>query len=82
MSDIVTSMIKTYLESAKTNEDKNRLQEDLESLDKWSSTWQIRFNAEKCKVMDMDNKNSQYEYNMISENHRVILESTECNKKI
>ena len=27
------------------------LQEDLDNLTIWSNTWQLKFNAEKCKVM-------------------------------
>jgi len=33
--------------------DSRVLQEDLDSLQLWSDTWQLKFNADKCKVMNM-----------------------------
>ena len=35
----------------KTETDSATLQEDLDNLIAWSNTWQLKFNAEKCKVM-------------------------------
>ena len=34
-----------------TEKDGATLQEDLDNLTIWSNTWQLKFNAEKCKVM-------------------------------
>jgi len=34
-----------------TEEDSAALQEDLDKLSSWSNIWQLKFNAEKCKVM-------------------------------
>jgi len=34
-----------------TEEDGATLQEALDNLSIWSNTWQLKFNAEKCKVM-------------------------------
>ena len=88
MPEIVTNMIKMFADDTKifaeckNNEDRIRLQEDLESLDKWSRTWQIQFNTEKCKVMHIGVKNSHYEYSISSDNHPIILESTECEKDL
>ena len=81
-------MIKMFADDAKTfavcksNEDIIRLQEDLESFDKWSKTWQIKSNAEKCNVLHIGNKNPHYECNMISDNYPVIHKSTECEKDL
>jgi len=36
-----------------TEKDGAILQEDLDNLTIWSNTWQLKFNAEKCKVMDI-----------------------------
>ena len=35
----------------KTEMDSITLQEDLDSLQLWSNTWQLKFNADKCIVM-------------------------------
>jgi len=35
----------------KSRKDSIALQEDLDKLSSWSDIWQLKFNAEKCKVM-------------------------------
>ena len=32
-------------------EDQQALQKDLTALEDWANLWQLRFNAQKCKVM-------------------------------
>jgi len=34
-----------------TDSDRDALQQDLDELDKWANEWQMKFNANKCKVM-------------------------------
>ena len=46
------------------DEDRKILQKDLDKLYEWSQTWQINFNASKCKVMHKGTSNAQLEYNM------------------
>ena len=36
---------------AKTLEQRNQLQDDLNALLQWSKDWQMKFNVDKCKVM-------------------------------
>ena len=43
------------------------LQDDLNALEEWSNLWQLRFNAEKCKVMHLDSRNKRIEYHMHKE---------------
>ena len=38
------------------------LQEDLHSLYKWSTDWQLLFNKDKCKCLHVGNNNPQYDY--------------------
>ena len=38
------------------------LQEDLHSLYKWSTDWQLLFNKGKCKCLHVGNNNPQYDY--------------------
>ncbi len=44
--------------------DATRLQNDINNLTTWSSTWQLRFNASKCKVMHLGNSNEHMDYTM------------------
>ncbi len=88
MPEIVTSMIKMFADytklfaECKNDEDREKLQSDLESLQEWSRTWQIRFNADKCKVMHMGRGNSKYEYQMSKDDNPVTLASTDCEKDL
>ena len=46
-----------------TKEDASSLQEDIDSLVRWSLNWQLPFNMEKCKIMRIGNdKNPQTYY--------------------
>ena len=48
------------------------LQDDLNRLMNWSATWQMQFNASKCKVMDIGNRNPKFSYSMCQH----VLEET------
>jgi len=59
MPEVVKSMI--YLCAGDglqivNDSDKFVLQQDLDELEKWAKKWQIKFNATKCKVMHIGNK--------------------------
>ena len=47
-----------------TEQGRSELQEDLDNLQNWASTWKMKFNADKCKVLHIGNQNPQYEYRM------------------
>ena len=53
----VTNSMKMFADDTKIwtvidgPEDSKRLQEDLDTLMKWSQSWLLKFNPEKCKVM-------------------------------
>lgn len=40
------------------------IQEDLNRIQKWSETWQMKFNITKCKVLHVGNKNVRQDYFM------------------
>ena len=40
------------------------LQNDLNKLIEWCDTWGMKFNADKCKIMHLGNKNHRYLYHM------------------
>jgi ribonucleases P/MRP protein subunit RPP40 len=47
-----------------TAEEVDELREDLGNLGLWSSTWQMSFNFEKCKVMHVGRGNKEEKYYM------------------
>ena len=56
----------------------NKLQKDLQTLEKWSTKWQLPFNATKCKVMHFGTSNPKHSY--IINNH--ILEKSKKEKDL
>ena len=70
LPDAVASTIKIFADDTKlyrkVNNDQDRqiLQEDIDKLYKWAQTWQLRFNASKCKVMHKGYNNKKSEYIM------------------
>ncbi|RUS70397.1 hypothetical protein EGW08_021841 [Elysia chlorotica] len=58
------------------------LQDDLDSLQQWSSIWQLKFNAEKCKVMHIGKDANHFEYKMSHEGKLISLESVEIEKDL
>ena len=67
LPDIVSSSAKLFADDTKlysnvshANQDGcDTIQEDLRSLQEWSDTWLLRFNASKCKCMHMGSDNPQ-----------------------
>jgi hypothetical protein len=47
-----------------SEEDRQSLQVALDRLVNWSTTWGMRFNIKKCKVMHLGRKNNNYDYEM------------------
>ena len=47
-----------------TDEDTNSVQNDLQTLMKWSEDWQMLFNADKCKSIHYGHNNQRHQYNM------------------
>ena len=47
-------------------QDSEKLQQDIDSLCKWESTWQMKFNSSKCFIMRMTHKKKpiQYQYKL------------------
>ena len=52
----------------------DQIQHDLETLEKWSDTWLLRFNASKCKCMHMGHKNSARCYTLNGETIQAVDE--------
>ena len=45
----------------KREEDSEKLQKDLDSLQKWTDTWLFKFHPNKCKVMTVSSKKKREE---------------------
>ena len=59
---VVTSTIKLFADDTKIYRELNNvndtfvLQSDLDSLENWTKSWQVKFNSEKCEVMRITHK--------------------------
>jgi hypothetical protein len=43
----------------KTEADATKLQEDIDALHNWESTWQMSFNPDKCEILRNTNKRNK-----------------------
>ena len=55
-------------------QDQIALQQALDNLHSWTQTWGMEFNADKCKVMHIGNKNPKYAYHINNFPVKVITE--------
>lgn len=55
----------------------NILQDDLNNALDWSSTWQLPFNMNKCKVLHLGNRNEHHEYTMGDHLLQSVTEETD-----
>ena len=46
--------------ACKSEEECNIIQQDLDKIVKWSETWQMSFNVDKCKVMHVGKRNENH----------------------
>ena len=58
--------------------DRDSLQNDLNSLTKWSKKWLLRFNPKKCKVLHLGHNNPKFKYTMDEQ----VLEETFMEKDL
>ena len=62
LPDIVNSLCQMYADDVKVvaeveKESVAKLQQDLDMLVEWADLWQLRFNADKCKVLHLGQNN-------------------------
>jgi hypothetical protein len=50
--------------TVKNTSQKVQLQSDLDRLVDWADKWQLRFNADKCKLIHLGKNNEQQDYSM------------------
>lgn len=58
--------------------DASELQKDLSNLEKWEKDWQMKFNPEKCYVINISKKKNPLKTNYLLHNH--VLESVDSSK--
>ena len=63
-------------------EDQQALQKDLTALEDWANLWQLRFNAQKCKVMHLGTSNGNLSYHNHQDGEEVQLQVTELEKDL
>jgi len=80
LPDAVNSSVRLFADDCllyreiKNQNDHNKLQEDLNSLEKWAADWGMRFNTKKCYILSLRKKSQRF-YNL--NNH--ILEQVSSN---
>lgn len=80
LPDTVKSQVRLFADDCllyrtiKSQSDHEKLQQDLNNLQKWANTWGMRFNAKKCYIMSIRKKTSKF-YSL--NNH--ILEEVQDN---
>ena len=80
LPDVVSSTVQIFADDTKIYRTINNigdtiiLQEDLNKLQQWSTKWQLKFNAKKCKVMHLGSRNSKAEYAMEGTTLNTVIE--------
>jgi len=88
MPEAVEGLIRMFADDTKifnranTPVERQSLQDDLNRLKKWSEEWQLRFNADKCKVMHLGRGNGSQDYTMESNGTETSLQKTTCEKDL
>ena len=63
VSEVRYSKIALFADDAKASrpiknkQDADRLQEDINSMVRWSDKWGLKFNPDKCKILHLGNRN-------------------------
>ena len=63
-------------------EDREKLQNDVDSLYVWSDKWQLRFNVSKCKVLHIGSTYPHYKYSIKSIDGTVQLDEIGLEKDL
>jgi hypothetical protein len=70
LPDLITSNIKLYADDTKIYKDtsstqaKEEFQQDILTLQEWSSKWLLRFHPDKCKTMTIGHYEQEHQYYM------------------
>ena len=84
IDDCISSKINKFADDTKifnrvsSVEDHDRLQNDIKKLVEWATTWQMEFNASKCKVLHFGSNNPLLDYSVGSN----VLETVTVEKDL
>ena len=68
--DTTTAIISKFADDTKAGrvveneDDRAKLQEEINNLVAWTEKWQMQFNASKCSIMHLGSKNPNFSYTM------------------
>ena len=68
LEENVTGLISTFADDTKfggfadSDEDHQRIQQDIDRLETWAERWQMEFNPDKCEVMHFGRSNTDRKY--------------------
>jgi len=85
LPDVIQSYIKIFADDTKifnSPQNSNIIQQDLNSLQQWSDTWQLKFNANKCKVLHIGKQNPCNSYYMQDNDSQSIINSCSSEKDL
>ena len=63
-------------------QDIESLQHDIDNLQEWASTWQMRFHPEKCKTLNVMNPEAEHRYQMHSNRSVCTLDQVHQEKDL
>ncbi|KAI8501002.1 hypothetical protein Bbelb_210970 [Branchiostoma belcheri] len=75
MPEVVDSTLKLFADDTKLyrsvgkSQDCQELQNDLDKLQDWASTWQLKFHPQKCTAMRIGKNHPNYKYTMRDNHH-------------
>jgi hypothetical protein len=86
---LASSTIKLFADDTKlyrrinNHQDSEKLQQDINQLEKWSKEWLLKFHPNKCKVLRLGRKPSTFAYTMTDNNgEKITLEDTSMEKDL
>ena len=63
-----------------TDNDRIKLQEDIDSMENWADTWSLQFNPKKCKVLHLGKNNPNYDYTMTKD--KLVLDNSDAERDL
>ena len=88
LPEVVKSFIRLFADDTKIyttleqEESCSNLQEDINSMIKWTSTWLLKFNERKCKHLQLGHQNQESSYKMKTPDNEIILETVNSEKDL
>ncbi len=88
MPDGISNFVSLFADDTKlfgkssNSSDVDSIQRDLQKLQNWSETWDLRFNETKCQTLYLGRNNNKKVYSMGSSQNQVPLQETTAEKDL